>query len=200
LLKIPIFINKKITVIYNGIEKKVYNDLPKLSSGSHDGKTIRHIVSIGELNNNKAHDTVLKILPQVKGVHYHIIGEGKNRNKLENLIKSNDLSDRVTLYGHKPNAKSLLSQYDAFLLPSRTEALGYVVLEALQAGLPVIARRVGGVPEILRDLPYAKLYNHDTDLIGLLDEPLQTGFKWSDSRFDFDKMVERTIYIYKSNV
>lgn len=196
----PEFINKKITVIYNGIEKKVYNDLPKLSSGSHDGKTIRHIVSIGELNNNKAHDTVLKILPQVKGVHYHIIGEGKNRNKLENLIKSNDLSDRVTLYGHKPNAKSLLSQYDAFLLPSRTEALGYVVLEALQAGLPVIARRVGGVPEILRDLPYAKLYSHDTDLIGLLDEPLQTGFKWSDSRFDFDKMIERTIYIYKSNV
>lgn len=192
----PSFLKKKMTVIYNGIEKKVYSTLPKLSSGSHDGKTIKHIVSIGELNTNKAHDTVLNILPQIKGVHYHIIGEGKNRAKLENIIKTKNLESRVTLYGHKPNAKSLLSQYDLFLLPSRTEALGYVVLEALQAGLPVIARRVGGVPEILRDLPYARLYNHDTDLIGLLEEDLPSDFKWSDSRFDFEKMIDRTIYIY----
>lgn len=198
-LKAPKFLNKKILVIYNGIEKRTYTSLPKLSSGSPEDKKIRHIVSIGELNNNKAHDSVIKVLPQVKNVHYHIIGEGKNRQKLENLIQKNSLTNRVTLYGHKPNAKALLSQYDLFLLPSKTEALGYVVLEALQAGIPVIARNVGGVPEILRDLPYTKLYKHDTDLIGLLEEPILENFIWSDSRFDFEKMIERTLYLYKTN-
>ena len=192
-LKAPNFIKKKITLVYNGIKNEVYKKLPKLSGGSK----IKHIVSLGELNDNKHHASVLKILPQIKNIHYHIIGEGTHRSKLEELIKDKKLGKRVTLYGHINNAKDLLSQYDVFLLPSKTEALGYVVLEALQAGLPVIARAVGGVPEILKGLSYGKLYKYDTDLIDLLSAEVHKEFKWKDSRFDFEKMIEKTLYLYK---
>ena len=196
-LHAPSFIKKKMTVIYNGIQKTDYKQLPKLSDGSSDDRKVKHIVSIGELNHNKAHDTVIKILPQIRNVHYHIIGDGQNKLKLEKLISQKDLSKRVTLYGHINNAKSLLPQYDAFLLPSRTEALGYVVLEALQAGLPVIARKVGGVPEILRNLPHSHLYKYDTDLIDILDQDFPKNISWDDSRFDFEKMIEKTLFLYK---
>lgn len=196
-LRAPKIIKRKITVIYNGIQKTEYQNLPKLSEGSTGPRTIKHVISIGELNNNKAHDSVLHILPQIKNIHYHIIGEGANKLKLQKLIERKGLSNRVTLYGHVNNAKSLLPQYDVFLLPSKTEALGYVVLEALQAGLPVIARRVGGVPEILRDLPYAKLYKYDTDLIDILDQDFPKNISWNDSRFDFEKMIQKTLYLYK---
>lgn len=195
-LRAPSFIKKKMVVVYNGIQKGDYKQLPKLSDGDKN-KKIKHIVSIGELNHNKAHDTVLRILPQIKNIQYHIIGEGSSRGKLEKLIREKKLEKRVTLYGHINNAKSLLPQYDAFLLPSRTEALGYVLLEALQAGIPVIARHVGGVPEIIRDLPYARLYKYDTDLMDILNEPLPTDFKWDDKRFDFEKMIDKTLFLYK---
>jgi glycosyltransferase involved in cell wall biosynthesis len=192
-LRVPNFIKKKVTLIYNGIKDETYKKLPKLSTGSN----VKHIVSLGELNDNKHHKSVISILPQIKNVHYHIIGEGGQRSKLEKLIKDKKLEKRVTLYGHVNNAKDLLSQYDVFLLPSKTEALGYVVLEALQAGLPVIARAVGGVPEILKGLSYGKLYKYDTDLIDLLTDEVHKDFKWKDSRFDFEKMIEKTLYLYK---
>jgi hypothetical protein len=49
----------------------------------------------------------------------------------------------------------------------------------------------------VRDLPYARLYKYDTDLMDILNEPLPTDFKWDDNRFDFEKMVEKTLFLYK---
>lgn len=193
----PKFLKNKITVIYNGVVKKEIKRLPKLSSGVGQDKKIKHVVSVGELNDNKNHASVIRVLLQIKNVHYHIIGEGVGREKLEKLIEERNLTQRVTLYGHIENADKLLPQYDLFLLPSKTEALGYVVLEALQAGLPVVARKVGGVPEILKGLPYAKLYTYDTDLIDILSQDMSGDFVWEDTRFDFEKMIDKTLFLYK---
>lgn len=192
-LRAPKWISKKMRIIYLGIQSEAPTVLPKLSQGS----TTKHIISIGELNANKGHDTVLSILPYVENVHYHIIGEGVLRQKLEKIIENKGLSKSVTLYGHIPNASKLLPQYDVFLLPSRTEALGYVALEALQAGLPVIAREVGGVPEILRGLPYARLYKDDSELISILKEELPPAEGWTDERFSHEGLIKKTLFTYQ---
>lgn len=196
-LKAPLFLRKKMVVIYNGVEPTLPKKLPKLSEGSD----VRHIVSIGELHPNKGQDTVISLLPFVDNIHYHIIGEGKMRGKLEQLIKKKSLGNKVTLYGHIENAQSLLPQYDLFLLPSRTEALPYVILEALQARLPIIARRVGGVPEIVQHLPSATIYDHDNELIDLLKKDLPDNIQtWSDSRFSIDNMIRKTAFEYQSQI
>ena len=65
------------------------------------------------------------------------------------------------LHGFIENASSYLNSFDLFLFPSRTEALGYVAIEALFSKLPIIASNAGGIPEVLFDDPYTKLINCD---------------------------------------
>lgn len=191
-LKAPTFLKKKMSVIYNGVNDITFKTLPKLSEGS----SVRHIVSIGELHPNKGQDTVLSILPFIENIHYHIIGEGRMRSRLEALIKKKGIEKKVTLYGHIENAQALLPQYDLFLLPSRTEALPYVILEALQSGLPIIARRVGGVPEIIQGISSATIYDNDNELIDLLKKDLPLPVAWKDNRFVIDNMIRKTAFEY----
>lgn len=78
-----------------------------------------------------------------------VIGDGEYRDYLESLIAHYGLEDRVVFPGFIENAAAYLSAFDIFLMPSRTEALGYALLEAAQASLPSIGSRVGGIPEII---------------------------------------------------
>ena len=102
-----------------------------------------------------------------------------------------------------------MSQFDMFLLPSHTEALGYVVIEALQQGLPVIARKVGGVPEIINNLPHSTLYEKDSELIEIIPRYIEVNKKlnsisvdddkqvfWHNEKFSKENMIEKTKAIY----
>jgi glycosyltransferase involved in cell wall biosynthesis len=91
----------------------------------------------------------------------------------------------------------MLSQYDAFLLPSRTEALPYVILEALRAEIPIIARNVGGIPEIVSGVNSAILYNNDNELIDILKNDLPVCSPWKDNRFSVDTMIRKTAFEYQ---
>jgi len=78
-----------------------------------------------------------------------IIGEGEERKNLELRIKNLELSNNVILTGNIPNAHRLLKAFDLFVLPSVKEGLPYAILKAMAAELPIVATRVGGLPEIL---------------------------------------------------
>lgn len=109
------------------------------------------IGTIAELHPSKDIDTALRalhLLPDLKYV-YVVIGEGQQRAALERKIQYLDMADKVFLVGFRENAPELLSAFDVFLLSSTTEAFGYVVAEALQAGVPVVATAAGGVPEVV---------------------------------------------------
>lgn len=78
-----------------------------------------------------------------------IIGEGPERPNLERLIIELGQNDRAMLAGAIPDAARLLHAFDIFVLPSRKEGLPYALLEAMAAGLPMVATAIGGVPEII---------------------------------------------------
>jgi len=80
-----------------------------------------------------------------------IIGDGKERQNLENLIKKHNLENKVKLLGQKPNARKYLKAFDVFVLPSLKEGFPWVVLEAMAARVPIIATSVGAVPEIIEN-------------------------------------------------
>ena len=80
-----------------------------------------------------------------------IVGEGPDRPRLEEEIEALGLSGRVRLAGERRDVPELLAAADVFVLPSASEGLPVSVLEAMAAGLPVIASRVGGVPEQVSD-------------------------------------------------
>ena len=78
-----------------------------------------------------------------------IVGSGQEHVALENQIRASDLEGSVILSGFEPDAARYMPAFDMFLLPSITEAFGYVLLEAGFAVLPVVASKVGGIPEVI---------------------------------------------------
>lgn len=86
-----------------------------------------------------------------KRMRFFLIGEGPMRAGLADRISQGGLDGTVHLVGSVPRAADLLPAFDVFVLPSRKEGLPYALLEALVAGVPVVATRVGSVPEVLED-------------------------------------------------
>jgi glycogen(starch) synthase len=79
-----------------------------------------------------------------------VAGDGPERHRIETLTKSLDGNHRVLLPGHVSNLRAYYAMADLMVLPSHSEGSPNVLLEAMAAGLPIVATRVGGVPEIVR--------------------------------------------------
>lgn len=155
LLKFP-WVKNKITTIYNGLDTPQFLDKKeaRVKLSPEDQDTI-WLGTIAELHKNKGLDILLlafkQVLARVGGLSLIIMGEGEERENLARLITKLNLTNNVRLLGRVERAATYLPALDLFILPSRTEALPYAVLEAGAAGLPVIASRVGGIPEIIVD-------------------------------------------------
>jgi glycosyltransferase involved in cell wall biosynthesis len=79
------------------------------------------------------------------------VGEGVQREAIQEFVNQNDYACRVTLMGQREDIPELLKVSDLFVLSSRSEGLPYTIIEAMLAGLPVVATAVGGVPELVED-------------------------------------------------
>jgi glycosyltransferase involved in cell wall biosynthesis len=80
-----------------------------------------------------------------------IVGQGGLREELEAHAARLGIASHVRLLGHREDVRDLLSLYDIFVLPSLSEGMPLALLEAMGAGLPAIATRVGGIVEVLED-------------------------------------------------
>jgi glycosyltransferase involved in cell wall biosynthesis len=147
------FGKKKIVVVKNGISAA-----PLLSrSAARQALGISPdafvIGTIAELHPIKGLSYAIEAasLISIPDFQYIILGEGELRTDLERQIQEEKLGGKVFLKGFVTNAATYMKAFDIFLLPSLSEALAYVVLEAGQAGLPVIATSVGGIPEVIEN-------------------------------------------------
>ncbi len=78
-----------------------------------------------------------------------VIGQGEDKDKLQEQINSLNLQNSLYLAGFVPDAKRYLKAFNIFVLPSLKEGLPYTIMEAMAAGLPVVATNVGGIPDLL---------------------------------------------------
>ena len=111
------------------------------------------LLSAGELNRNKNHETVIRalsLLPE-KNVFYGICGRGDGRGRLEELIGQEGLTERVRLLGYRKDIEDVLPAADCFLFPSKREGFGMAAVEAMAAGLPLITSDCRGTREYMRD-------------------------------------------------
>ena len=146
---------KKGYLVYNGLNYDNLFFLSKEEARQDLGLEENDFIlgSIGRLAYQKNYEflinillELLKIKPELKLI---ILGDGPERKGLEELIKDLKLEDKVILKGSKPNAYRYLKAFDVFSLVSRYEGLSITLLEALKAGVPILASRVGGNPETL---------------------------------------------------
>ena len=108
---------------------------------------------VGRVSREKGPDVALDALAALgrPDARLHVVGAGPMRNPLEEGARERGLGDRVRWHGAVPGAGALLGAFDLLLLSSRTEGTPMVLFEAMEAGVPIVATAVGGVPDVLSD-------------------------------------------------
>ena len=111
------------------------------------------ILSAGELNGNKNHSVVIQALTKLHSpdLHYLITGIGADQEKLARLADTCGCGDHVHFLGYRKDILSLLKCCDLFLFPSFREGLSVVLMEAMAAGVPIVASRIRGNVDLIDD-------------------------------------------------
>ena len=149
---------ERIVVQHNSIGSEPpvrAKDIHEVREGLAMGEGERLLVAIGRLSREKGHIDLISAFAKVRAMHPEvraklaIVGEGPERSALESAIRVRGLGNDVRLMGHRNDVRPYYAAADLFVLPSRSEGSPYVLLEAMRAGVPIVATAVGGVPEIL---------------------------------------------------
>lgn len=127
------------------------NGVPDLGEPQSTTRETMIVGSIGRLDAMKAHEILLRAIAKVENVNAIILGEGIERSNLEQLVISLGIQDRIQLLGWVDNPRSYLSKFDVVAMPSRSEGFPLAMIEAMLAARPVIATRVGSMPEAVID-------------------------------------------------
>ena len=110
-------------------------------------------MTLGALTPEKDHLTLIsaaaRLVQELPDLHWIIVGDGPLRQALKQQIKESGVTDRVHLLGALDDPHRALAGADLFVLSSTSEGLGSSVLAAMARGIPVVATRVGGIPDIL---------------------------------------------------
>jgi glycosyltransferase involved in cell wall biosynthesis len=126
-------------------------------------------LAVGSLIGHKGHRILLQAIadenPALKRIELTIVGDGEERPKLEAMVSDLGLTERVRLLGSLPEAAvaELLADADLYVLPSliaasgRMEGIPVVLMEALACGVPTVATRLSGIPELVEDGVTGKL-------------------------------------------
>jgi glycosyltransferase involved in cell wall biosynthesis len=142
----------KTGVILNGAHLERFLDVP-----AHPGSALPRVRFgiAARLVGEKDHFTLLRafaiVAAAVPGAELQIAGDGFLHDRLIDLTKELNLTDRVTFLGPIAHAAEFLSHLDVFVLSSLNEGLPLTVLEAMAAGLPIVSTRAGGVAEAVRE-------------------------------------------------
>jgi glycosyltransferase involved in cell wall biosynthesis len=116
--------------------------------------TATDIVAIGELRHIKGVDVLIEAIATLaaagRTITATIVGDGPDAEAFRDLVSQRGLSGAVTFAGYQP-AQQAFASGRLLVIASRAESLPYIVLEAAAAGVPMVATRVGGIPEIFED-------------------------------------------------
>lgn len=147
--------SRKIQVIYNGIQGLSANpqDVKALRAqlGIDNNKTI--FGTVARLDPIKNHTMMLAAFKRALAIHSDlhlvIVGDGDERQVIENKISELDLTHEVSLVGYEPNPVNYIAMMDAFLLPSLSEGTSMTLLEAMSLHKPCLVTDAGGNPEVI---------------------------------------------------
>jgi len=160
MIDLKVVSKNKLKVIYNGIDLENF-PFRKLEARTKIRKELnieenkKILISVGRLHEAKGCPYLIKAMKILKEKYPHILlivlGEGPEGKKIEEQIKELKLEKNILLLGQKENISEYLNASDVFVMPSLWEGLPIALLEAMACGLPVVATRVGGVPEVVED-------------------------------------------------
>ncbi|HYX92582.1 MAG TPA: glycosyltransferase family 4 protein, partial [Myxococcaceae bacterium] len=150
---------QKARTIHNGVDLNRFTPNPFRAP---EGPL--RILGVAYLIHEKGMDLLLRAFAQLRGVdtRLDIVGDGPERDALESLAHKLGVADRVRFLGLRNDVQDLVATADIFVHPARwAEAFGLTITEAMAAGVPVIASRIGGIPEIIEHTRSGLLFRPD---------------------------------------
>jgi len=146
-------LKKKLKLIRNGVDIDEIEDLDSISdeilSLKRNGAFV--IGYIGRLIPGKGLDILFNSLAEYAEPHWKVVilGEGEQSSELEALARSLNINDKVQFFGFRTDRLSFLKGFDVFVLPSRSEGIPRCVMEAMSAGVPVVASDIPGCRNLI---------------------------------------------------
>ena len=204
-------IRRPIEVIYNFVDTRRF--APRAHRGSvlapADVPVLMHASNFRTVKNL---DTLVRVFARVREqrrCRLVFIGDGPEKARTEDLCRELGLTRDALFLGNQDIMEELLPLADVFLLPSRQESFGLVALEAMSAGVPVVAANVGGLPEVVADGKTGFLRDPD-DAAGMAEAVLRllgddalrarfarAGRRLAVARFGVEEGVARYERVYR---
>lgn len=170
------------------------------------------IGTVARLIPSKGVDVFLRAVqllrPEIPGLRAVVIGDGPERKKLMALSRALGLAETVNFLGYRDDIQVQLQNLAAFVLATRSEGLGISILEAMAAGVPVVATAVGGVPELIKHTETGLLVRpEEHGAIARAVRQLlrneagaeamrQTAYDYAVQRHNLERMIDSTYSVY----
>ena len=183
-------ITRPIEVIHNFVNCSVYQrneDLVRELRPQYAEPHEKILIHLSNFRRVKRVDDVVEVFARIAQhvpARLMLIGDGPDRSLAEHLALKHGIQNRIHFLGKQDSVQDLLPLGDLMLMPSSMESFGLAALEGMACGVPCIATRVGGVPELVQDGINGQLYNVGdveamaTGAIALLTDPTRLGTPW----------------------
>jgi glycosyltransferase involved in cell wall biosynthesis len=167
------------------------------------------IAMVGVMRPGKGQGVAIDAMQELAGMHLLLVGDGKPPYRDELEARARDLGERVYFLGQRMDVPAILAASDLLVLPSDSEALPTVLIEAGASGLPVVATNVGGIPEIIKDgdngllIPPQNPAALAQAIRRIIDDPDlaramgDRGYKRARDLFTLDTQADKTVSLYE---
>jgi len=204
-----------IRLVRNGVNIEEFHSngnqrAARIRWGWHPAKPMIGIIA--NLRPEKGHDVLLQAVPEVvqqfPDAHFLLAGPGPRESELRKYVAANGLTGHVSFLGDCSNIPDLLAALDIVVLPSTSESMPNVILEAMSAGRPVIASAIGGCKELIDHSQNGLLFTSGDShalaeqIVLLLARPElraslgEAARKHAEAEFDINVAVKRLEVVY----
>lgn len=209
---------EKIEVVPSGMELSAYEsymnvDVQSVRSSWGFKESDKCVVLASRLAHVKGSDIALEIaeclVKRRKDIVFVFVGQGPMEAQLKKIVEEKELIDNVRFLGWRDDVLDIVASSQILLQPSRNEAVGRSLLEAQLLGVPVVASRVGGIPEVVSDGKTGLLYDHSriTDAIDAIERLVddenyarklsENASAWVKDNFSSELMINKIKDLYK---
>ena len=210
---------ERIAQIYNGVDTAQFapapHGRPPIRECPFTGSGLWFVGTVGRMQEVKDQVTLAEAF--VRAVQHHpsgkklrlvMIGDGPLRDRVDAVLKNAGLREQAWLPGERSDVPDILRGLDCFVLPSLAEGVSNTILEALATGLPIVATRVGGNPELVDDgmtgklVPPANSEAMATAILGYFDDRATAqqhagaARQVAVQRFSLERMVRDYVSLY----
>lgn len=200
-----------VTIIHNGVDVEAFAPV-QATQQRRSTRTV--LAAAGRFSSEKGFDRLIEAAAQLvragRDVEIHLAGSGSHEARYRDLAQQHGIADHLTLAGPVNDIHSFYAAADIFILPSLSEGLPLTLLEAMATARPVVATRVGGIPEVVTDGVDGLLVPSDdiNALAAALDRLITNhdlaaqlaaaGRRRVVADFDLDRTIDRLVAFYRA--